>query len=79
MVDDDGDRARQRMTAELLRIYGEFGRRLEPVAVTGPPDACAAGLRAVADAGAEMILLDTVIPQAEQMERLAAEVIPDVA
>ena len=79
VVDDDGERARQRMAAELVRIYGEFGRRLEPVAVTGPPDACAAGLRAVADAGAEMILLNTVVVHAEQMERLAAEVIPNVA
>ncbi len=79
VVDDDAERARQRMAAELVRIYGEFGRRLEPVAVTGPPDACAAGLRAVADAGAEMILLTTVVEQAEQMERLAAEVMPNVA
>lgn len=79
VVDDDAERARQRMAAGLVRIYGEFGRRLEPVAVTGPPDACAAGLREVADAGAEMILLNTVVEQAEQMERLADEVIPHVA
>ena len=78
VVDDDGERAQQRMAAELVRIYGQYGRRLEPVAVAGPPDVCAAGLRAVADAGAEMILLNTVVAQAEQMERLAAEVIPDV-
>jgi probable F420-dependent oxidoreductase len=79
VVDDDAERARQRMTAELVRVYGEFGRRLEPVAVTGPPEACASGLRAVADAGAEMILLNTVVDQAEQMERLAADVLPSVA
>jgi probable F420-dependent oxidoreductase len=79
VVDDDEERARQRTAAELVRIYGEFGRRLEPVAVTGAPDDCAAGLRAVADAGAEMILLNTVVVHAEQMERLAAEVIPNVA
>lgn len=79
VVDDDTERARQLMAAELVRIYGEFGRRLEPVAVTGPPDACAAGLREVADVGAEMILLNTVVEQAEQMERLADEVIPHVA
>ena len=48
VVDDDAEQARQRMAAGLVRIYGEFGRRLEPVAVTGPPDACAAGLREVA-------------------------------
>jgi probable F420-dependent oxidoreductase len=78
-VDDDAERARQRMAAGLIRIYGDFGRQLEPVAVTGPPDACASGLREVADAGAEMILLNTVFDQAEQMERLAAEVMTQVA
>ena len=78
VVDDDAARARQRMTAELVRIYGDFGRRLEPVAVTGPPDACAAALADVADAGAEMILLNTVVDQTEQMERLAADVIPHI-
>ena len=40
-VDDDAQRARQRMAAGLIRIYGDFGRQLEPVAVTGPPDTCA--------------------------------------
>jgi probable F420-dependent oxidoreductase len=78
-VDDDAQRARQRMAAGLVRIYGDFGRQLEPVAVTGPPDACASGLREVADAGAEMILLNTVFDQTEQMERLAAEVMTQVA
>ena len=79
VVDDDAERARQRMAAELVRIYGDFGGQLEPVAVTGPPEACAAGLRDVADAGAEMILLNTVVDQTEQMERLAADVMPHVA
>jgi probable F420-dependent oxidoreductase len=78
-VDEDAERARQRMAAALVRIYGDFGRQLEPVAVTGPPDACAAGLREVAAAGAEMILLNTLSDQAEQMERLAADVMPEVA
>ena len=78
-VDDDAQRARQRMAAGLVGIYGDFGRQLEPVAVTGPPDACASGLREVAEAGAEMILLNTVFDQTEQMERLAAEVITQVA
>jgi alkanesulfonate monooxygenase SsuD/methylene tetrahydromethanopterin reductase-like flavin-dependent oxidoreductase (luciferase family) len=77
-VDDDAARARQRMAAGLVGIYGDFGHRLEPVAVTGPPDACASGLREVAEAGAEMILLNSVFDQAEQMERLAAEVITQV-
>ena len=78
-VDDDAAQARQRMAAGLVRIYGDFGHQLEPVAVTGSPDACTAGLREVAEAGAEMILLNTVFDQTEQMERLAAEVMPHVA
>jgi hypothetical protein len=46
------------------------------VAVYGPPDTVAAGLRAVAAAGAEMIQLNTMFDHAAQMERLAAEVLP---
>jgi probable F420-dependent oxidoreductase len=77
-VDDDAERARRRMAESLVGIYGEFGRGLGPVAVTGTPDACARGLREVADAGAELILLTTLFDQRDQMERLAAEVIPQV-
>jgi len=78
-VDDDAGRARKQMAAGLVRIYGDFGRQLEAVAVTGPPEACIQGIRDVAAAGAEMILLNTVSEQAEQMERLAAAVMPHVA
>ena len=78
-VDDDAARARERMSGGLIRIYGDFGRQLEPVAVTGSPDACTAGLLEVAEAGAEMILLNTVFDQTEQMERLAADVMPHVS
>jgi probable F420-dependent oxidoreductase len=77
-LDDDPERARTRMVDGLVRIYGEFGRNLEPVAVTGPPDACIRGLRAVAEAGAGMILLNAVFDQPEQMERLAVDVLPHV-
>jgi probable F420-dependent oxidoreductase len=78
-VDDDAERARQRMAAGLVRIYGEFGRQLEPAAVSGSPDACIARLGEVAEAGAEMILLNTLFDQAEQLERLAAEIMPHVS
>ena len=40
------------------------------------PEACAAGIRAVAEAGAELILLNPLIDDAQQLERLAGEVIP---
>jgi probable F420-dependent oxidoreductase len=79
-VDDDSERARAGITAALDRVYGFFGARdLTPVAVYGTPDDCARGLREVADAGAEMILLNPLYDDAEQMERLAAEVVPQLA
>jgi probable F420-dependent oxidoreductase len=78
-IDDDAGRARQRVAAALDERYGYFGLRgLAPVAVSGPPDSCVQGLREVAQAGAELILLDPLYDEAEQMERLAAEVVPQL-
>jgi alkanesulfonate monooxygenase SsuD/methylene tetrahydromethanopterin reductase-like flavin-dependent oxidoreductase (luciferase family) len=76
-VDDDRGRARERIETALARHYGRGG--LSAVAVSGPPAACAAGLREVADAGAELILLNPLIDDAQQMERLAGEVIPELS
>lgn len=76
-VDDDAERARHRIAGALERLYGRRG--FEPVAVTGPPQACIRGLREVAEAGAQLILLTPFFDEAEQMERLAAEVMPHVA
>ena len=76
-VDDDPGRARARVAGALDELYGYFGLRgMEAVAVSGPPDACAQGLREVAEAGAELILLNPLYDEAEQMERLATEVVP---
>jgi hypothetical protein len=61
-------------------MYGDLGvTDLTPVTVSGPPDACVEGLRAVAAAGAEMILLNPLFDEADQMERLAADVMPRIA
>jgi probable F420-dependent oxidoreductase len=76
IIDDDAERAQRRAAAALVDLYGESGRTLRPVAVTGPPDACVQGVREVLDAGAELILFTPFFDEAEQMERLAAEVIP---
>lgn len=73
-VDDDGERARDRLDAALARHYGRPG--WTEVIVAGPPGACADGLRGVAQAGAELILLNPLVDETAQMERLAAEVIP---
>lgn len=81
MVDDNAATARERVLAGLHRIYGSMPG-IEAVPVSGTPDDVAAGLRDVIDAGAEMILLNPVGPDLaedrEQMERLAAEVIPQL-
>ena len=74
VVDEDAERARRRADEALVEIYGELGRALSPVVVTGPPEACAAGVRAVAEAGAELILFTPFFDQTEQMERLAISV-----
>ncbi|MQA03933.1 MAG: LLM class flavin-dependent oxidoreductase [Streptosporangiales bacterium] len=78
-VDDDADRARQRMDDALVAVYGEFGKRLSPVAVVGPPDICVRELERVREAGAELILVNPLFDYAEQLERLAADVLPRLA
>jgi probable F420-dependent oxidoreductase len=76
-VDDDRERARREVADGLQRVYGRTG--LEPVAVSGPPDICADGVREVGEAGAELILFPPFVEVAEQMERLAAEIVPKVS
>jgi probable F420-dependent oxidoreductase len=76
-VDDDRARARERIDAALAHHYGRGG--LSPVAVAGPPAECVAGLREVVGAGAELVLLNPLADDAEQMERLAAEVVPELS
>jgi alkanesulfonate monooxygenase SsuD/methylene tetrahydromethanopterin reductase-like flavin-dependent oxidoreductase (luciferase family) len=76
-VDDDAGRGRRRLEDALTRHYGR-GNWSEHV-VAGPAQACSAGIRAVADAGAELILLNPLVDDAEQLEWLAAEVIPAVS
>src|SRR6267142_2788880 len=79
-VDDDAHRARRRIGESLHRFYPFFELSgLEAVAIYGPPDACVRGLREVAEAGAELILLNPVFDEAEQMERLVAEVMPKLS
>jgi len=73
LIDDDPARAQERVDAALQRIYGVSG--LSKIAVYGPPSACIAGLREVAEAGADLIQLYLLYDEAQQMERLASEII----
>jgi len=73
-VEDDEARGRQRLEEALIRHYGRGGWSEHILA--GPPDVCVAGIRKVADAGAQLILLNSLVDDAHQLERLSAEVIP---
>jgi probable F420-dependent oxidoreductase len=73
-VDDDTARARRRLEDALTRHYG--GGSWSEHILAGPAGACIAGIRAVADAGARLILLNPLVDDAQQLERLATEVIP---
>jgi probable F420-dependent oxidoreductase len=78
-IDEDAGRARRRMNAAMERLYGRRVADIEAAAVAGTPADCAAALREVAAAGAELILFTAMFEQAEHAERLAAEVIPQLA
>ena len=73
---EDGARARTRMSAALAGMYGQRVPAIEAAAVTGTVAECVAGARAVIDAGAEMILFTPLWELTGHMERIAAEVIP---
>ena len=77
-VDDSTERARERINTELERLYGRRVAAIEAAAIAGTPAGCVRELREVAKAGAELILFTPMYEQAEQAERLAASVIPEL-
>jgi probable F420-dependent oxidoreductase len=75
-IDDNAERARARMNAALTEVYGRRVEAIEAAAVAGTTADCVRELHQVAVAGAELILCTALFDQAEQMEQLAAAVIP---
>ena len=75
-IDEDAERARNRMNAALERIYGTRVPAIEAAAITGPAADCVREVNQVAAAGAELILFTALFDQREQMEMLAAAVLP---
>jgi alkanesulfonate monooxygenase SsuD/methylene tetrahydromethanopterin reductase-like flavin-dependent oxidoreductase (luciferase family) len=82
MVDNDAARARERVLTGLDAIYGRRESNAD-IAIWGTPEQVADAVRRVGDAGAALVVLNPVGRNAdddrEQMERLAAEVIPQLA
>jgi probable F420-dependent oxidoreductase len=73
-VEDDATLASRRLEDALRAHYGggSWGEHM----LAGSAQDCIEGVRAVADAGAELILLNPLADDAQQLERLAGEVIP---
>ena len=77
-IDPSASRAREQVNAGLARLYGLRVPAIEEAAVAGTVADCVGAVRAVAAAGAELILFTPLYDVAEHMEQIAAEVIPQV-
>ena len=77
-IDDHAETARERINAALTELYGRRVKAIEAAAVAGTAADCVRELHQVAEAGAELILCTALFDQAEQMEQLAAAVIPEL-
>jgi probable F420-dependent oxidoreductase len=75
-IDDHAERARERINAALTELYGRRVEAIEAAAVAGTAAECVRELHRVAEAGAELILCTALFDQTEQMEQLAAAVMP---
>jgi alkanesulfonate monooxygenase SsuD/methylene tetrahydromethanopterin reductase-like flavin-dependent oxidoreductase (luciferase family) len=76
-VDDgDGQRARERLNAALAAHYGRAVPSIEAATVAGTTGEVIAGVQAVIDAGAQLVLFTPMYDLAEHMELIAARVIP---
>jgi alkanesulfonate monooxygenase SsuD/methylene tetrahydromethanopterin reductase-like flavin-dependent oxidoreductase (luciferase family) len=71
-----GSRARDRMNDALARMYGARVPAIEAAAVAGTVPECVDGVRAVIEAGAEMILFTPLYDNVEHMELIADQIIP---
>jgi alkanesulfonate monooxygenase SsuD/methylene tetrahydromethanopterin reductase-like flavin-dependent oxidoreductase (luciferase family) len=71
-----GERARDRMNDALAGMYGARVPAIESAAVAGTVAQCVDGVRAVIEAGAEMILFTPLYDNAEHMELIADQIIP---
>ncbi len=78
-IDEDAGRARNRVNAALEGIYGYRVPAIEAASIAGTVADCVREVNQVAAAGAELILFTTLFDQREQMERIAAEVLPKLA
>lgn len=77
-VDEDPARARERMNTELTNVYGHLPESIAAAAITGTVSDCVRQVREVIDAGAELVLFTALYDQPEHLERIAADIIPQL-
>jgi probable F420-dependent oxidoreductase len=77
-IDSSASRAREQVNAGLERLYGQRVPVIEEAAIAGTATDCVDAVRAVAAAGAELILFTPLYDVAGHMEQIAAEVIPQL-
>jgi probable F420-dependent oxidoreductase len=77
-VDDDEERARTRLREWFALFYRDAGLA-DRVSIFGDRQRCAAQLRDVREAGAELIVLNPVFDFEQQLEVLAHDIVPRVA
>ena len=77
-VDQNPAVARARLTDALVGLYGYFGLtdRIPRVGVAGRPIDVAEVLQSILDAGTDLVVLHPLYDEAEQVERLFADVLP---
>jgi len=75
----DASRARQRVNDTLARMYGQRVPAIESAAIAGTLSDCVPAVRAVIDAGADLVLFTPLYDVPGHMERIAAELIPRLA
>ena len=77
-VDDDKDRARERLEPFIRGYYGERFD-VDRFCVFGPPQECAQGIQRYLDAGIKTIALGLPWPDVRLLERVANEVVPKLS
>jgi probable F420-dependent oxidoreductase len=77
VVDEDGQRAQRRLMEWAVQRYGRPG--VDQSAISGPPAECIDRLGEVVEAGAGLVILDAPFDHAEQLERFATEIAPQLS
>lgn len=75
-IDENPDRARERVNAGLESVYGRRVPSIEEAAVAGTVSDCVRQVQEVIDAGAGLVLFTALHDQLEHAEQIASELIP---